>query len=66
MTGIAVWAMDGLDNGQFVGLELIELRKAFDTVDHSILCHKLEHFGLQEKVYHCLSLIFQFVNSNCI
>ena len=32
---------NGLDLGKLVGLEFSDLKKAFDTVDHDILCQKL-------------------------
>ena len=36
-----------LDNGNFTIAVLIDFRKAFDTVDHEILLHKLHHYGIR-------------------
>ena len=39
-----------LDQGQYVCGIFVDLEKAFDTVDHEILCHKLNHYGVHGNV----------------
>ena len=39
----------GLDLGKLVGLVFIDLKKAFDTVNHDILCHKLSYYSIQQR-----------------
>ena len=36
-----------MDTGEITGLLFVDLKKAVDTVDHSILCQKLDHYGVQ-------------------
>ena len=36
-----------LDNGQLACGVFVDLQKAFDTVDHEILCSKLNHYGIR-------------------
>ena len=39
----------GLDSGQMLGMIFVDLKKAFDTVDHRVLCNKLKLIGIQHR-----------------
>ena len=38
-----------MDQGQLTGAVFIDLRKAFDTVDHAVLLDKLSNLGILDK-----------------
>ena len=40
---------DAMDNEEVTGLVFVDLIKVFDTVDRSILCQKLEHYGVKNR-----------------
>ena len=43
------WCIN-IDKGLLNGVIFIDLKKAFDTIDHEILLHKLKSFGLDDTV----------------
>ena len=59
---------DKLDKGEFVCCTFLDLKKAFDTVDHHILSHKLRHYGFRgvsgNLLTDYLSCRYQYVEVN--
>ena len=47
VTSLVKSTYNGMDLGKLTGVLFIDLKKAFDTVDHDILCQKLEYYGIQ-------------------
>ena len=40
--------LNAIDNGQMIGVVLVDFKKAFDLVDHQILLSKLEMYGIAD------------------
>ena len=60
-----------MSKNQYTGLICLDLKKAFDTVSHSILLQKLEHYGINGNMLDLLTSYlterkqFVFVNGSC-
>lgn len=57
-----------MDKQMMTGSIFLDLKKAFDLVDHQCLLHKLEHYGIREKSLkwfeNYLTTRFQWVKHN--
>ena len=47
ITYLADCILDNMDNQKMTGAVFIDLKKAFDLVDHTCLLHKLDHYGVR-------------------
>ena len=62
--GMTETIKEAIDNGMFGCGVFIDLQKAFDTVNHSILLKKLEHYGIRGVELSWFSSTYQNVNSS--
>ena len=53
LTEVIDYIYKSLDEGNYVFGIYIDLKKAFDTVQHKILLHKLQHYGIRGLTFHC-------------
>ena len=54
-----------IDKGQINGVVFIDLKKAFDTVDHSILINKLRGYGLNEQTLNFFTSYLENRSQRC-
>ena len=47
LTDVITSIYDNINNNQHTGLIFLDIKKAFDTVNHKILIKKLEHYGIR-------------------
>ena len=48
-----------LDQNIFVYGIFIDLQKSFDTVNHDVLLHKLDHYGIRDLPNKCFQAFFK-------
>jgi len=49
ITQLNNWVLESMDEGKVTSLLFIDISKAFDSLKHKVLLHKLEHLGLSER-----------------
>ena len=57
LKGTSGWYID-IGNGRYTAMIFIDLKKAFDTVDHQILLDKMEFYGITGNAHKWFSYYF--------
>ena len=57
---------ESIDNGKFGCGIYIDVRKAFDTVNHNILIKKLEHYGVRGILLDWFKSLFKWEEAVCV
>ena len=57
-----IMSYDNINNSKFTALVLLDLRKAFDTVNHNILLNKLEQYGIRGVAH---KFFLSFLSNRC-
>ena len=50
--------LEAINNSQIIGMVMVDFRKAFDLVDHTLLLKKLRHYKLSDKTINWISSYF--------
>ena len=48
--GLTDFVLTGMDKQMHIGMILVDLQKAFDTLDHGVLLEKMKYFGFRTSV----------------
>ena len=48
---VVTQSSENINNNMYTGLIFLDLTKAFDTVNHEILLHKLDHYEANQTIF---------------
>ena len=64
LKGTNDWYID-IDNGRYTAMIFIDLKKAFDTVDHQILLDKMQFYGITGRAHKWFSSYLDYRKQYC-